>query len=46
VHARAQAKGFLIGRTFPPYNDWVRVSIGTPDEMRAFVRVLPELLRA
>jgi len=46
VHARALAKGFLIGRTFPPYNDWVRVSIGTPDEMRAFVRVLPELLRA
>jgi len=46
VHARAQAKGFLIGRSFPPYHDWVRVSIGTPEEMQRFVGVLPELLRA
>jgi len=46
VAAAALAKGFLIGRAFPPYNDWVRVSIGTPEEMRDFVRVLPDLLRA
>jgi histidinol-phosphate aminotransferase len=35
------AKNFLVGRAFPPYTDWLRVSIGTPDEMKAFVSVLP-----
>jgi len=39
------AKGFAVGRAFPPYNDWCRVSIGTPDEMKAFVAALPEALR-
>jgi histidinol-phosphate aminotransferase len=46
VYAAAQARGYLIGRAFPPYSDWIRVSIGTPDEMRGFVQVLPDLLRA
>ncbi len=46
VHKACEARGFLIGRAFPPYHDWVRVSIGTPDEMRAFVKVLPDVLRA
>jgi histidinol-phosphate aminotransferase len=35
------AKGFLIGRAFPPYTDWCRVSIGTPEEMQQFCAVLP-----
>jgi histidinol-phosphate aminotransferase len=26
----------LIGRPFPPMTDWVRVSLGLPDEMRTF----------
>ncbi len=39
-------KGFLTGRNFPPYMDWARVSIGTPDEMKAFVAALPATLRA
>jgi histidinol-phosphate aminotransferase len=38
-------KGFLVGRAFPPYTDWCRVSIGTPDEMKAFVAALPAALR-
>jgi histidinol-phosphate aminotransferase len=46
VAADALAKGFLLGRAFPPYNDWVRVSIGTPQEMQSFVKILPELVRA
>ncbi len=37
-------RGFLIGRAFPPYADWARVSIGTPEEMRQFVDVLPGAL--
>lgn len=39
------AKGFRVGRPFPPYTDWCRVSIGTPDEMKSFVAALPEALR-
>lgn len=35
------AKGFTIGRAFPPYTDWCRVSIGTPEEMQQFCSVLP-----
>lgn len=46
VQQRMLAKGFLIGRAFPPYHDWVRISIGTPDEMREVARALPEVLRA
>lgn len=39
-----ESKGFLIGRAFPPYTDWCRVSIGTPEEMRQFVTELPAAL--
>jgi histidinol-phosphate aminotransferase len=46
VHKACESRGYLIGRAFPPYNDWVRVSIGTPEEMQAFVKVLPDVLRA
>ena len=35
------AKGFVVGRAFPPYNDWCRVSVGTPEEMKQFCSVLP-----
>ncbi len=44
VRTRLEARGYLVGRTFPPYNTWVRVSVGTPEEMRAFAKVLPEAL--
>ncbi len=37
------AKGFVVGRAFPPFNDWCRVSVGTPDEMKQFCAVLPGL---
>ena len=46
VQQAMRAKGFIVGRAFPPYNDWCRVSIGTPDEMKAFVGALPAALRA
>lgn len=46
VQAALAKRGYIVGRAFPPYMDWVRVSIGTPDEMRAFVQVLPEALRS
>jgi histidinol-phosphate aminotransferase len=44
VHARLLELGFLIGRPFPPYLDWARVSIGTPEEMQQLVDVLPKAL--
>ncbi len=31
------AQGILVGRPFPPYLDWCRLSIGKPKEMSAFV---------
>jgi histidinol-phosphate aminotransferase len=31
-------RGLLVGRPFPPYNDFMRVSIGTPEEMKTFMR--------
>ncbi len=40
------AKGLRIGRTFKPYADWCRISIGTPEEMKMCVAALPEALRA
>ncbi len=46
VQAALAERGYIVGRAFPPYMDWVRVSIGTPDEMRAFVKVLPEALKS
>lgn len=39
-------KGFIIGRPFQPYDDWCRISIGTPDEMKQLVAVLPGAIRA
>lgn len=31
--AAMQAEGVIVGRPFPPYLDWCRISIGTPAEM-------------
>jgi len=39
-----RAKGFLMGRAFPPHTTWCRVDIGTPDEMTTFIAALPESL--
>ena len=46
VQAAMLTKGFLVGRAFPPYTDWCRISIGTSEEMTRFVAALPEALRA
>lgn len=36
----------LVGRKFPPMNNWLRVSVGTRKEMQAFLRVLREVVPA
>ncbi|HSB09857.1 MAG TPA: histidinol-phosphate transaminase [Blastocatellia bacterium] len=37
--------GILVGRTFPPYNEYCRVSMGTMDEMKIFATALREVTR-
>jgi histidinol-phosphate aminotransferase len=36
-------KGIVIGRKFPPMNEWLRVSVGTEDEMKSFMKAFKEL---
>lgn len=37
-------KGIIIGRPFPPLNDWCRISTGTPEEVAIFNTTLKEVL--
>jgi histidinol-phosphate aminotransferase len=37
-------KGILVGRRFPPMNQWLRVSVGTPDEMKRFLSAFREIV--
>jgi len=44
--ARMQARNILVGRQFPPYDSWCRVTVGTASEVDAFVKALPGALGA
>lgn len=37
-------RGIQIGRPFPPFTDWCRISTGTVEEVQAFVKVLKEVV--
>ena len=39
-------KGVIVGRKFSPMNEWLRVSVGTDDEMKRFMVAFKELLPA
>ncbi len=39
-------KGVLVGRKFPPMDQWLRVSVGTPDEMKRFMAAFKEICPA
>ena len=39
-----RARGVLVGRPFPPFDAWTRVSIGTMDEMRQAADVFRQVL--
>jgi histidinol-phosphate aminotransferase len=41
-----RAKRILVGRRFPAMPNWLRVSIGKPDEMTAFLTALREIVPA
>ncbi len=37
-------RDIFVGRPFPPYLDWCRLSIGTPDEMAMFADVFQQVM--
>ena len=37
-------RGILVGRRFPSLPNWLRVSIGTPEEMKTFLAGLRAVL--
>jgi histidinol-phosphate aminotransferase len=46
VIAAFRQKGILVGRPFPPMLEYLRVSVGTPDEMERFLSAFKEILAA
>lgn len=40
-----EAENILVGRPFPPMFDWCRVSIGTQEEMAAFIEAVKKILK-
>ena len=41
-----RAKKILVGRKFPSLPNWLRVTVGTRDEVAAFLAALPEIVPA
>ena len=39
-----RARGVLVGRPFPPMLEYLRVSVGTADEMRRFMVGFKEVM--
>jgi len=46
VIAEFRKKGVIVVRPFPPLNESLRVSIGTPDEMAKFMVAFKEIMSA
>jgi histidinol-phosphate aminotransferase len=46
VIAEFKARGILVGRRFAAMPTWLRVSVGTPGEMQAFLTALREIVPA
>ncbi len=43
VQARFLAENIQVGRPFPPFTNWMRLSMAKPDEMRYFVQTYRKL---
>lgn len=43
LHKEMMNKGVLIGRPFPPFFDWCRISTGTTEEVALFTKALSSL---
>jgi histidinol-phosphate aminotransferase len=46
VRDEFRKKGILVGRKFPPMNQWLRVSIGTAEDMKRFLSAFKEIVPA
>jgi len=46
VGEKFRARGILVGRKFPSMPNWLRISIGTREEVEAFVAALREVVPA
>jgi histidinol-phosphate aminotransferase len=46
VAAALQAEGVMVGRAFPPYTNWVRITIGLPEENIRAQTALGNFLKA
>jgi histidinol-phosphate/aromatic aminotransferase/cobyric acid decarboxylase-like protein len=44
VIAEFEKRGVLVGRPFPPMEEHLRVSVGTPDEMKRFAAAFREIM--
>ena len=44
LNAAMKAEGVMVGRAFPPYEDWCRVSTGTMEEMDQFALALKKVM--
>ena len=40
-----RARNILVGRRFPPFENWCRITIGTEPEVDAFLTALPAVLK-
>ena len=38
--------GFMVGRSYPPYDSWCRVSMGRVEEMQAFAAAARDYFRS
>ncbi|NIJ37497.1 histidinol-phosphate aminotransferase [Sphingopyxis panaciterrae] len=45
LRAEAAKRNILIGRAFPPLDDWVRITVGTPGEVQAVVKLLGDTVK-
>ncbi|MBJ7439252.1 MAG: aminotransferase class I/II-fold pyridoxal phosphate-dependent enzyme, partial [Sphingopyxis sp.] len=46
VRAEAAKRDIRIGRAFPPLDDWVRITVGTPNEVDAVLGLLHDVRHA
>lgn len=44
INTAMQERGVLVGRPFPPFMDWCRVSTGKPEDVARFTAALKEII--
>lgn len=46
LNAAMRKEGVMIGRPFPPFTDWCRISTGTVEETQVFAKALKKVMNA